>query len=49
MAGIARAQDVTSWPSKPVRLVLPFTPGGATDFQGRILCDMLTREFKQQF
>jgi len=44
----ARAQDA-AWPVKPVRLVLPFTPGGATDFQGRILCYMLTREFKQQF
>jgi len=43
-----RAQDA-AWPAKPVRLILPFTPGGATDFQGRILCDMLTREFRQQF
>jgi tripartite-type tricarboxylate transporter receptor subunit TctC len=32
-----------------VRLILPFTPGGSTDFQGRILCDMLTRHFGQQF
>src|SRR5205814_10457144 len=48
MAGVARAQDA-AWPAKPVRLILPFSPGGATDFQGRILCDMLMREFKQQF
>jgi len=48
MAGLARAQDA-AWPAKPVRLILPFTPGGATDFQGRILCDMLTRHFGQQF
>src|SRR3954470_9343811 len=48
VTGIARAQDA-AWPAKPVRLILPFSPGGATDFQGRILCDMLTREFKQQF
>ena len=46
--GAARAQD-PAWPAKPVRLILPFTPGGATDFQGRILCDMLTRHFGQQF
>jgi len=32
-----------------VRLILPFTPGGSTDFQGRILCDMLTRHFGQSF
>ncbi len=48
MAGIAHAEDA-AWPAKPVRLVLPFSPGGATDFQGRILCDMLAREFRQQF
>src|SRR6476659_6494826 len=49
VAGLARAQDASAWPAKPVRLVLPFTPGGSTDFQGRILCDMLTRHFGQQF
>jgi tripartite-type tricarboxylate transporter receptor subunit TctC len=48
IVGSARAQDA-AWPAKPVRLILPFTPGGSTDFQGRILCDMLTRHFGQQF
>jgi len=33
MAGAARAQDVTAWTAKPVRLILPFTPGGSTDLQ----------------
>src|SRR5574341_250684 len=46
----ALAQDpAASWPAKPVRLILPFTPGGSTDFQGRILCDWLGRHFGQQF
>jgi tripartite-type tricarboxylate transporter receptor subunit TctC len=46
----ALAQDPASgWPTKPVRLILPFTPGGSTDFQGRILCDWLGRHFGQQF
>jgi len=44
----ARADDAL-WPARPVRLILPFTPGGSTDFQGRILCDMLTRNFGQSF
>jgi len=35
MAGAARAQDVTAWTAKPVRLILPFTPGGSTDFQSK--------------
>jgi tripartite-type tricarboxylate transporter receptor subunit TctC len=30
MAGAARAQDVTAWTAKPVRLILPFTPGGGS-------------------
>ena len=48
--GALRAQDAAAgWPSRPVRLILPFTPGGSTDFQGRILCDVLTRQFGQQF
>jgi tripartite-type tricarboxylate transporter receptor subunit TctC len=49
VAGAVRAEDAAAWPSRPVRLVIPFTPGGATDFQGRILCDVLTRAFRQQF
>ena len=42
----ACAQD---WPAKTVRLIIPFTPGGSTDFQGRLLCDWLGRHFGQQF
>jgi len=46
----ARAQDpAANWPSKTVRLIIPFTPGGSTDFQGRLLCDWLARHFGQQF
>jgi len=45
-----RAQDpAAAWPSKSVRLIIPFTPGGSTDFQGRILCEWLGRHFGQQF
>ena len=45
-----RAQDpAANWPAKTVRLIIPFTPGGSTDFQGRLLCDWLARHFGQQF
>jgi tripartite-type tricarboxylate transporter receptor subunit TctC len=46
----ARAQDAAAnWPARPVRLILPFSPGGSTDFQGRLLVDWLSRFYRQQF
>ncbi len=45
----SQAQDPASWPGKTVRLIIPFSPGGSTDFQGRLLCEHMTRAFGQQF
>lgn len=38
-----------SWPARPVRVVVPFPAGGATDIVSRALTDKLTLEFAQQF
>ena len=46
-AGIAHAQD--NWPSKPVRLIVPSSPGGGTDVFARLLAQALTEATKQQF
>jgi tripartite-type tricarboxylate transporter receptor subunit TctC len=43
----AAAQD--AWPSRPVRLVVPSSPGGGTDTYARFLAQGLGDALKQQF
>ena len=37
-----------AWPEKPVRVIIPWPPGGSTDIIGRILAADLTTKLKQQ-
>ena len=37
-----------AYPTKPIRFVVPFTPGGPTDIQGRMLGEKLAQRMGQQ-
>jgi len=44
LSGVALAQQ---YPSGPITIVVPFTPGGTTDILGRLAGEVLQNEFKQ--
>ena len=44
---VGRAQ--AAWPSRPVRVVVPFPPGGLTDAYARAYADHMARKFGQSF
>jgi tripartite-type tricarboxylate transporter receptor subunit TctC len=46
-AGLAQAQS--DYPNKPVKIIVPFPPGGTSDVMARMVADELTKILKQPF
>ncbi len=44
---VAASAQAQSWPQKPVRFIVPFPPGGATDISARLLGEKLTQIWGQ--
>ena len=44
-AGAAQAAD---WPTRPMRIIAPSTPGGAADMFARLLCDQFSETFRER-
>jgi len=45
----AQAQSADTYPTRPVTIIVPFTPGGNTDISARIIADALSRRLKGSF
>ena len=49
IAALSAPATAQSWPAKPVKIVVPFGPGGPADVYARILGQELSEVFKQSF
>ncbi|HXF66159.1 MAG TPA: tripartite tricarboxylate transporter substrate binding protein [Burkholderiales bacterium] len=47
VAAISAGAEAQSYPARPIRLILPFPPGGATDILGRIVGQKLSEALGQ--
>ena len=46
--GLSAHAASQSYPTKPVRLIIPYAPGGSADFVGRLVAQKLSDSFGQQ-
>jgi tripartite-type tricarboxylate transporter receptor subunit TctC len=47
-AALPLAAGAQDFPNKPIKLIIPFTPGGGTDFVSRVVASSLTEVLKWQ-
>jgi len=47
LATTAFSQDATNYPSRPIRVIVPFAPGGGLDISTRLIAQKLTEKWGQ--
>lgn len=47
LAAVSAVADAADFPTRPIRLVVPYAAGGPTDVIGRLVADFLARDLKQ--
>src|SRR4051812_11394508 len=49
LLAVSASVEAQPYPTKPVRILVPFAPGGGTDFIARFIAQRLTNALGQQF
>jgi tripartite-type tricarboxylate transporter receptor subunit TctC len=49
LGAVASGVQAQNWPTRPVRIIVPFAPGGTADTVGRVVAEQLSEIFKERF